>query len=91
MPIEITKNIPHSLTSVIEAKKAYFVELKGGKCSKCGGIFPLPCYDFHHIDIENKEKEVSFRITDNNIIKQEIDKCILVCANCHRLEHYKKL
>lgn len=68
------------------AKKAIFVELKGGKCSKCGNIFPLPCYDFHHIN--PKEKEITLCwLMPNDTLKKEIDKCILLCANCHRLTH----
>lgn len=46
------------------------------------------CLDFHHI--ENKDMEISVMIragySEESILK-EIDKCILVCANCHRKIH----
>jgi hypothetical protein len=64
------------------------IDYKGGKCSSCGGIFPNVCYDFHHIDRATKYKEISCMITELyewKDIKAELDKCILVCANCHRI------
>ena len=58
------------------------------KCLKCGEEHPA-CLDFHHED----EKEagvtelVSRRNTSKERIKQEIKKCKVLCANCHRKEH----
>jgi hypothetical protein len=72
---------------LIELKRLA-VEYKGDKCSRCGEVLPDVCYDFHHIDRATKYKEVSCMITElyswDDIIK-ELDKCILVCANCHRI------
>jgi predicted HNH restriction endonuclease len=61
---------------------------KGGKCSICSGTFDPCVYDFHHTNPADKE----FTIGENmNIpiqkLLSEVDKCILVCANCHRLLH----
>ena len=64
------------------------VDYKGGKCSSCGKTYPNVCYDFHHIDRKTKYKEVSCMITEMyswEDIKNELDKCILVCSNCHRI------
>ena len=64
------------------------INLLGGKCAKCGGVFD-PCqYDFHHVNPEEKE----FTIGENVLIGEarfisELKKCVLLCANCHRLEH----
>jgi len=60
----------------------------GGECNKCGetDIFKL---HFHHTDPTQKEFEMS-KITAHvpwPIIKQELDKCILLCANCHTSLH----
>lgn len=68
------------------------IALLGGCCSKCGGIFDPVCYDFHHVNPEEKK----FTIGENmQISKQklfdEIKKCILVCSNCHRLIHKKEI
>lgn len=57
-------------------------------CSKCGESHPA-CLDFHHKG--NKEFNISnvIRRKSFKTIKKEIDKCIVLCANCHRKEHYK--
>jgi len=77
--------------------KGKAVEYKGNKCSRCGGEFPNVCYDFHHLDRQTKYKEVSCMITELyswEDIKNELDKCIMVCSNCHRIiekEYYENL
>lgn len=66
------------------------VEYKGGCCQKCGYNKCLNALEFHHLDPSEKDFSVSqFRLKkwDNRIIS-ELDKCILVCANCHREIHY---
>lgn len=67
------------------------VELLGGCCQDCGGIFPLAVYDFHHIDSSLKDFSISDSFENKSIdaIAEEIAKCRLLCANCHRIEHYE--
>lgn len=69
-------------------KKA--VDYKGGSCEKCDWSGNIAGFDFHHRDPSEKD----FEITANTIasmswdkIKQELDKCSLLCALCHRFEH----
>lgn len=66
--------------------KAKAVEYLGGKCEFCGLIDEeIAVYDFHHIDPEEKEIAISDKLGLNfERIKEELDKCILICANCHR-------
>jgi len=60
----------------------------GGKCSKCFNSYPRIVYDFHHVNPETKEFTLSEHWGDSREkIWAELDKCILLCANCHRLEH----
>ena len=72
--------------------KEELVQYKGGKCEICGYNKCLGALDFHHLDPNQKD----FAISNSNIyknldkLKEEIDKCILVCANCHREIHYKE-
>lgn len=71
-----------------EVMKQKSVVYKGGKCVKCGYNKCIQALEFHHIDSNNK----SFSISGNyNIswerIKNELNKCILICANCHRELH----
>ena len=65
--------------------KLIAIEQKGGRCQICGYNKYPGALDLHHV---NGQK--SFGIGDKGYtrswkkIKEEIDKCILVCANCHR-------
>lgn len=67
------------------------IEALGGKCACCNQQFESCCYDFHHIDCNEKDFELS-SIQYNGAkswykIRDELLKCALVCANCHRLVH----
>lgn len=60
---------------------------KGASCIGCGlKDENLAVYDFHHID--TKEFNISQILRKSwPIVKSELDKCILLCCRCHRLEH----
>ena len=72
-------------------RKAYFVELKGGRCMDCDEIFPLCCYDFDHRNPEEKEFCIGSGLgkTFEEILR-ELEKCDLVCSNCHRIRTSKR-
>lgn len=58
-------------------------------CSKCPEK-DYRCLDFHHVDASIKIASVSnlvLRKCSMDKIKDEISKCIVLCANCHRKEH----
>ena len=63
------------------------MQYKGCKCERCGYDKNISALEFHHIDSRQKD----FSITDTHRcweeVKAELDKCILVCANCHREIH----
>lgn len=65
------------------------VEYKGGKCINCGYNRCQAALDFHHLDATQKE----FGISMDGItrawerVQKELDKCVLVCSNCHREIH----
>ena len=64
------------------------------KCFKCG-ITDLPacCYDFHHKDGNQKEFTIGSlpkSMTKLPLIKKEVESCVLLCANCHRIVHSKE-
>lgn len=79
----------------LQIKKAteWLREYKTGKtCSDCGVIYPPEVFDFDHKDPGNKRNTLS-RLTSMgsiNSLKKEIEKCDLVCANCHRIRHIKR-
>lgn len=64
-------------------------EYKGGKCVLCGYNRYLGALDFHHLDPSQKGFEISTRGLTRSWekIREELDKCVLVCANCHRELH----
>ena len=72
--------------------KLKLVKMMGGKCSECGIEATLENYvifDFHHTDPNKKEFTISALSSSQEKIAKEIKKCIVLCANCHRLYHYK--
>ena len=60
------------------------------KCHRCGYVGSFAQFDCHHIDPDTKFKNLSeLKSYSKEVIVKELEKCILLCANCHRLtEHY---
>lgn len=69
--------------------KKLAVAYKGSKCLNCGFSEYLGALEFHHLDLKKKDSRISRmsnrKLTDE--LKQELDKCVLLCANCHRMAH----
>lgn len=70
-----------------ELKKNLAIEYKGSKCSICGYDKCKSALEFHHIDPSEKDTSSDYRSWSWEKLKTELDKCILVCANCHREIH----
>lgn len=68
--------------------KLQAIEYKGGKCSRCGYDKSVAALEFHHLDPKQKERGIgNGRTISWDRVKAEIEKCVLVCANCHREIH----
>ncbi len=69
--------------------KKKLVEYKGNTCNRCGQSYHPACFDFHHIDPSKKDYNISNLALQMNLalIYKELDKCVMLCANCHRLTH----
>ena len=71
--------------------KEICVQHKGGKCEICNYNKCITALEFHHKDPSQKD----FNISQSRLHKlgkelfDELDKCILVCSNCHREIHHK--
>jgi hypothetical protein len=64
------------------------VDYLGGCCSLCGYSKCVKALEFHHLDPSRKEFTISGSHSRSwGKIKNELDKCILLCANCHREKH----
>ena len=65
------------------------VRYKDGKCMLCGYKRSLAAFDLHHKDDSRKSFGLVLRGLTRSWkkIKREADKCVLVCANCHREIH----
>lgn len=87
-------NRAHAEDRIINS--AILIEYKGGKCEICGLEYNGkngPVFDFHHLNPEEKDFNISTKIKAKTIpqkVYDEVDKCILVCSNCHRMLHSKK-
>lgn len=64
------------------------VAYKGGKCVVCSYDRCISAMDFHHLDPKEKDFGLSQNMSKAwNKIEEELDKCVLLCANCHREVH----
>ena len=73
-----------------EKMKQACVDYKGGACKVCGYNRCISALSFHHLNPSEKD----FNISANNgckswdKMKKELDKCVLLCSNCHSEVHY---
>ena len=68
-------------------RKYAAVMYKGGNCEHCGWSGNIAAFEFHHLETDNKSFAIGSVIVKWAVILAELDKCELVCSNCHRIEH----
>jgi hypothetical protein len=68
-------------------RKRDLIDCLGGKCARCGYDKCIHAIDFHHIDPEAKDFTVAQKIRNLRQCLEEIQKCVLLCAICHREFH----
>lgn len=87
-----TRNIyetrKHQKTILRRSMKLQGIKMLGGKCSRCGYNKCIDALEFHHLNSLEKE----FKLGSGNTMswqdyKKELEKCILVCSNCHKEIH----
>lgn len=80
----------------ISSVKLDMIQLLGGKCSHCGYSRYMSALEFHHKDPETKLYLVSglisrYTITPTDkvytLLINEVNKCLLLCSNCHAAKH----
>ena len=68
------------------------IEYKGSKCHDCEVSFEYPAvYEFHHTAPEHKDFAFGAKGYSQawSKVQLELDKCVMLCANCHRIRHAK--
>ena len=79
-----------------QRNREYILSHKDVPCLDCGGKFPRCCMDFHHVD---EDKDTTTKRNGNSLTTQmsrwkreridlELSKCVVLCANCHRIRHH---
>lgn len=69
-----------------ESLKQKYVDMFGGSCSRCGFSDGVWALEFNHVDIVNKRETPSIAINSGDDARalQELDKCVMLCSNCHK-------
>ena len=82
-----------ALQDGLRQSKESAVVYKGGECQDCHGKFDDCVFDFDHRDPMMKVMDIGHMVSlglNLEDLKPELDKCDLVCANCHRLRTNSK-
>jgi 5-methylcytosine-specific restriction endonuclease McrA len=68
------------------------IEYAGGKCARCGYNKYPEVLEFHHLNPKEKDFSISEKGYSRSWdkVKLEIEKCLLICANCHRETHVEE-
>lgn len=69
-------------------RKLKCINYLGGKCVMCGFDKYVSALEFHHRESNEKEYQISKQMCNNfEDVKKELDKCDLLCSNCHSEVH----
>ena len=84
------KEVIRKVNAKKKAHRAWFVNYKKQlACVTCGFNHPA-ALDFHHVNPCKSDKKVNELVSDGHTKKRilkEIDKCVVLCSNCHRVHH----
>lgn len=88
MPYKNKKDLYKSQIARWIRIKEKAINYKGSVCSVCKNTFAYPAMQFHHLDPNTKDVNwTKLRLRSWDKITLELDKCVLVCANCHSVIH----
>jgi len=92
---EYKRNSYHRQSEKHKERKFKLISLRNNKgCEKCNYNKNIAALDFHHIDSSTKLFKLDARNLSNRrweSILKEFEKCEILCANCHREEHFPEL
>lgn len=88
-------NRAQAITSIRKAVKKQLIKYKGGKCERCGYNKCAEALQFHHLNPQEKDFSISDKLQKGHFqmedLYKEVDKCSLLCANCHAEIHQELL
>lgn len=73
--------------------KAIIAEAKCKPCADCGVQYEYYIMEFDHLDFKTKEFDLGVAngsLKSKQKVLDEIDKCEVVCSNCHRIRTYER-
>ncbi len=76
------------------ARKLELIKVTGDRCTICGYDKNLAALTFHHTGLDKKDFKLDMRSMSNRSLETvlvELEKCILICQNCHAELHYPHL
>ena len=75
-----------SLRRARDKRNEFIIRSKRAPCSDCGNKYPYYVMDFDHVRGDTKLGNISRMRRNSSLdrLQREIDKCDLVCSNCHR-------
>jgi|LauGreDrversion4_2_1035121.scaffolds.fasta_scaffold405009_2 hypothetical protein len=89
-----TTNFKHQVYTCQQARglerKKQLIEIAGGECCDCGYKKNISALEFHHLNPEEKSFNIDLRkcsCAKWDRLVEEVKKCVLICANCHRERH----
>lgn len=87
------EKIARQVRASVAARREWYRALKSTLgCSICGESHPA-CVEFHHTDPSKKEFSIAHgagQAISKERVLREIEKCDILCANCHRKLHWKE-
>ncbi|HET8685325.1 MAG TPA: hypothetical protein VFM18_01525 [Methanosarcina sp.] len=85
LAIERKRDLERRLT-----RKMIAINQHGNKCADCEQSYHPSCYDFHHLDPNEKDFNPCSGLSKKlEVFLAEVAKCVMLCANCHRIRHSK--
>jgi hypothetical protein len=71
-------------------RKKQLIKIAGGECCDCGYKKNISALEFHHLNPDKKSFGIDLRkcsCANWERLVEEVKKCVLICANCHRERH----
>jgi hypothetical protein len=84
------KNFNQTTVRGRRRKDTYIFNKVNGKCELCNNQWPSDVLCFHHLDPNTKLMELNAKTWGSRKLKillDEAEKCVILCMNCHTLEH----